>query len=261
VYLSLDAGEPELLASNKGWSDFIDWVDGFDLDSEDELIHLCDHGWCQNLATLEEQLGDALEGATPSDETVRSTGKNLLEMLGKRGSTEVATVNNGMTSEEIGDSAEMSEDSSGHQHAPAGSPSGGQFTKGDVHHGASPDKNKGNKEKGAEKPSKSGDASTMVPKHEKPTIQHLHDAFDAIDKSKGSHNFVHLGALRTAFPQLDKAQFDALLRQARIEGTITLAGAEGRHGITDADKDAAVYEDPGSGRKEMLLYAMKRPKR
>lgn len=98
VYLSLDSGEPEMLASNKGWSDFCGWADELEND-EAELIHLCDHGWSQDLPALEKAVTVGLKSAPPSDRNVIKTAHLLQELLNDRGVAEVCTVNSGMSEE------------------------------------------------------------------------------------------------------------------------------------------------------------------
>jgi hypothetical protein len=72
-----------------------------------------------------------------------------------------------------------------------------------------------------------------------------------------SHGLAHLGKIRAAHPELTREQFDAALQAARRAGLITLSPAEGRHGVSEADRQAAIHEvDPLTGRRDaMLLYA------
>lgn len=107
VYLSLDSGEPEMLASNKGWSDACEWADGLDTDDEAELIHLCDYGWSQNLDTLVKCIESGLHAAPPEDKTVSQTMAALQQLLASRGDAEVCTVNNGMGPDDESDDAEV----------------------------------------------------------------------------------------------------------------------------------------------------------
>lgn len=67
---------------------------------------------------------------------------------------------------------------------------------------------------------------------------------------------VHLGDLRHAMRHLSPEQFNSVVDHARTNGSITLSGAEGRHGLTGRDKASAIYEkDPLGGPDKMLLYA------
>jgi hypothetical protein len=82
---------------------------------------------------------------------------------------------------------------------------------------------------------------------------HLFDeAFARLDREHGSHNHVSLVALRRIL-SVDRAAFDAGLRQLRRDGRYSLSAAEGRHGLSAEEQDAAIRED-GS----MLLFVSKR---
>jgi hypothetical protein len=75
-----------------------------------------------------------------------------------------------------------------------------------------------------------------------------------------SGGLVHLADLRAEMAHLGKDDFDKTLQESRRQGLVTLTGAEGRHGLTYADREAAVHEeDPLTGRKDrLLLYASSR---
>jgi transcriptional regulator with XRE-family HTH domain len=80
-------------------------------------------------------------------------------------------------------------------------------------------------------------------------------AFDRLDDAAGAHNFTSLVELRQALTEyrVDRSTFDAGLAELRRAGLYTLAGAEGRHGVTDEEMDAGILED-GS----LLLYVSRR---
>jgi hypothetical protein len=78
------------------------------------------------------------------------------------------------------------------------------------------------------------------------------EAFNQINRRKGGHNFVSLVDLRREVP-LARAVFDSELRKLRVAGRYTLSAAEGRHGITPQEREAAITED-GS----LLLYVSSR---
>jgi hypothetical protein len=78
------------------------------------------------------------------------------------------------------------------------------------------------------------------------------EAFDQLDREKGASNFVSLVALRRALP-VGRAAFDAGLDGLRRAGRYTLSGAEGRHGVSDEERDAALREDGA-----LLLYVSRR---
>jgi len=68
------------------------------------------------------------------------------------------------------------------------------------------------------------------------------DAFSRLDRQAGGYNFVSLADLRPAVP-CDRAVFDTGLRELRLAGRYTLSAAEGRHGLTLAEREAGVNED------------------
>ncbi len=82
--------------------------------------------------------------------------------------------------------------------------------------------------------------------------RHFEEAFDRLDRERGSHNLVSLVGLRRALP-VDRAAFDAELQRLRREGRYSLSAAEGRHGISPEERDAAIPED-GS----LLLFVSRR---
>ncbi|NUQ64187.1 MAG: hypothetical protein HUU20_17085 [Pirellulales bacterium] len=68
------------------------------------------------------------------------------------------------------------------------------------------------------------------------------EAFDQLDRRKGSHNFVSLVDLRRWFAGLPREQFDAGLRQLRIDGRFTLSAAESVYGIRPEQREAGLEE-------------------
>lgn len=68
------------------------------------------------------------------------------------------------------------------------------------------------------------------------------EAFQRLDQEQGRHNFVSLVDLRRALP-MERAAFDAGLRELRRTGRYTLSAAEGRHGLRPEEIDAGVSED------------------
>lgn len=94
------------------------------------------------------------------------------------------------------------------------------------------------------------------------THGHLLRSWNELDKAKGGHNFVSLVDLRRAHPELNRQQFDQLIDDLRRQGILTLSAAEGRHGITREEQEAAIQESPAPGSNfpgQALLYASIRP--
>lgn len=78
------------------------------------------------------------------------------------------------------------------------------------------------------------------------------DFFDRLDRQEGSHNFISLVELRRALPW-DRSIFDAELNRLRRAGYYTLSAAEGRHGVSPAEQEAAIHEEGA-----MLLFVSRR---
>jgi hypothetical protein len=78
------------------------------------------------------------------------------------------------------------------------------------------------------------------------------EAFARLDCERGGHNHVSLVDLRRAVP-VERAVFDAGLHRLRHAGRYSLSAAEGRHGLSDEERDAGLYED-GS----LLLFVSRR---
>ena len=80
------------------------------------------------------------------------------------------------------------------------------------------------------------------------------EAFDQLDRHNGSTNFVKLADLRHALSEFGREEFDAGLRQLRVDGVFSLDSHEGLHGsLTPQERDAGVRE-AGS----VLIYASRR---
>ncbi len=67
-------------------------------------------------------------------------------------------------------------------------------------------------------------------------------AFDRLNQETGSHNFVSLVDLRKAV-SCSVPEFDAGVQKLRQEGLLTLSAIEGRHGISQEERRAAIQEE------------------
>jgi hypothetical protein len=95
IYATFDDDlDDDEIASNDGWSQFLDWVDGLDLQTYGEVVHLAEHGWCQDLPTLETQLAQALAQSPPEPET-RTVAEGLLALVKARGEKEILLITDG----------------------------------------------------------------------------------------------------------------------------------------------------------------------
>jgi hypothetical protein len=77
-------------------------------------------------------------------------------------------------------------------------------------------------------------------------------AFDALDRQRGSINLVSLVELRRALP-FDRDTFERELYELRKANRFSLSGAEGRHGISEEEREAAIREGDN-----LLLYVIRR---
>lgn len=68
------------------------------------------------------------------------------------------------------------------------------------------------------------------------------EVFARLDRARGDHNLVSLVELRREVG-LDRALFDAGLRELRRQGRYGLGAAEGRHGISPEERQAGIIED------------------
>lgn len=89
-------------------------------------------------------------------------------------------------------------------------------------------------------------------------------AFDKLDTN--GRNFVNLADLKERFPDMSKEDFTAAVNHLRREGGFTASAAEGRHGVSERELSAAIRDDLGDGKNQLMLYlsrkaAKKRKKR
>ena len=84
-------------------------------------------------------------------------------------------------------------------------------------------------------------------------VKHFEEAFDRLDRTEGRLNFVSLVDLRRELPEYNPAQFDAGIKELRRRRIFTLSSAEGRFGISEDQKNAAILE-AGS----LLLFVSRR---
>jgi hypothetical protein len=61
LYITFETGQRFDLAHNQGWGGFCRWVDAMPSDGQEDLIHLCEHGFADVLPALREQLQRALK--------------------------------------------------------------------------------------------------------------------------------------------------------------------------------------------------------
>ena len=97
VYAVLDEGSDggTQVATNSGWGDFTTWTESLDDMKYEEVIHLAEEGWSQDLADLESQLTDALTETPPSDADTLDVARWILQVATYRGDAEVLLITQG----------------------------------------------------------------------------------------------------------------------------------------------------------------------
>jgi hypothetical protein len=96
-YTVVDDDLPAEVASNTGWGQFTDWVNGLDVNGLEELHHLAAYGWSQDVKPLAEQLAKAIKEGNPSPD-VTDVGETLLAQI--RDGGDVVTITNGMSADD-----------------------------------------------------------------------------------------------------------------------------------------------------------------
>lgn len=79
--VSRDSDPAIQLASNQGYYDLCDWIEGLDEDEYPKLAYLNEEGCNQPAAEIADELEEALESDPPDDEDVESTATGLLQFL------------------------------------------------------------------------------------------------------------------------------------------------------------------------------------
>ncbi len=92
----------------------------------------------------------------------------------------------------------------------------------------------------------------LTPSHD--FAREFRSAFEAIDRRNGSTNFVKIADLRRALSQFTREEFDAGLRELRMDGTFSLDSHEGLHGTLSENEREAGMREAGS----LLVYASRR---
>lgn len=98
VYIGTSEGVGDQIASNRGWSEFIDWVESL-WGNFPELNKLVDEGWSNELDHLERELSLALQDSPPGPDTL-DVAKGLLEQIRAIGINETIVITNGLISDD-----------------------------------------------------------------------------------------------------------------------------------------------------------------
>lgn len=80
------------VATISGWTDFCEWARELD-DEAEEIQHVADHGWCQHLDALEEQLAKHIPQC--EDDSAKSVAEGIVELLSQRNDAETLVITDG----------------------------------------------------------------------------------------------------------------------------------------------------------------------
>lgn len=109
-YVSTEEEELVQVASNLGWSEFCEWVDGTEVDDYPGLHHLRKFGYDNDPDELLADLEHAIEQADPPGD-VESVAYGLVDFLHEHQDAEIILVGGGMTSDEPDEDDEEDEES------------------------------------------------------------------------------------------------------------------------------------------------------
>lgn len=84
------------VATNSGWRDLCNWV--AELEGVEELRHLTEHGWSENLDDVASELEAAIKSGKP-EQDVADTASGLLAQLDEHSDADVVVITDGAGSE------------------------------------------------------------------------------------------------------------------------------------------------------------------
>ena len=93
-----DAETSADVATVSGWCDFRRWVESIE-GEYDQLRHLVEYGWSQELADLESQLAEAIKAGNPNADN-GDVGQGLLKLVADRKNAQAIFVTDGCGVEE-----------------------------------------------------------------------------------------------------------------------------------------------------------------
>jgi len=96
LYAHFDNQDGGDVATNTGWRHFCAWVES--LDNAENLRHLTEYGWSQDIPVVTSELLDALGSGEPSS-SVAATGEGLLGKLRDNADATVIVISDGTTHE------------------------------------------------------------------------------------------------------------------------------------------------------------------
>lgn len=94
IYSIINGSEPAFFSSLQGWKDVTTWTESLDHSVFEEIVHLTEHGFSNDIKALVVELRKAIKKSTPS-ESVQSTISELIDLLS--GESGEVIINSGMT--------------------------------------------------------------------------------------------------------------------------------------------------------------------
>lgn len=95
VYISFDESTGDQIASNRGWSDVLNWAEDT---TKLKVAQLMEFGYCTQPDVLASQLREHLALVPPIAEGLASTLSELIRQLEANSSAEAVFINDGMRS-------------------------------------------------------------------------------------------------------------------------------------------------------------------
>lgn len=93
IYATIGDNEPAFFSSLQGWKEVSEWADQIDDDKYEDVVHLTEHGFTNDMQAMAGQLIEAMSEHPPSVE-VSKTLLELLELV--EGETGELIVNSGV---------------------------------------------------------------------------------------------------------------------------------------------------------------------
>lgn len=77
IYATIGDNEPAFFSSLQGWKEVAEWADQIDDDKYEDVVHLTEHGFTNDMEVMAGQLVEAMSESPPLEEVA----KTLLELL------------------------------------------------------------------------------------------------------------------------------------------------------------------------------------
>jgi len=96
LYIQFDEdGNQYQVASNLGWSEFGDWVDGLDAEKYPQLVQLWEHGVSEDVPAITAEITTALADDDPDDPNIKDVAESVLHALNANPTAETVLTTGG----------------------------------------------------------------------------------------------------------------------------------------------------------------------